>query len=521
MSSASSNFISLILKALFSLISIVLICSSSSNAQKLYNESDISRNLVAAGKNKSELLKAVSYFKKDKDPLKLEALYFLIANMDIHLSADYVWINRSHVEVNVDELKFPNYIAFRQAINEMKSRDEIVLPKEKYSTDLETISANILIDNIDNAFKAWKSSTYRNISFKNFCEYILPYRVTIEPLQNWRSSYSSKYKWISDSLKSNSIQSVLAYVGSDHKSWWNNTYNNNIREEPLPRLGGLQLLFRMTGACEDIAALQVFTLRSQGIPASYNFVPFWATSTGGHFLNSVFDEKMQHIKFDATSSPSVVDLTREPGKVIRVTYSKQPHILASIEKKDSIPSGFMQANNYLDVTDEYWETQTVQFKVPVSNPAIKIAYACVFNGGVWQPIWWGRIDRGTVAFNKMSKGAVYLPAYYSGGEVLPAGYPKGIGYSGEIELRPDLENKRSIILQEQEKYLKFRPDKLYSLYYWDKEWKLVQEKVATGNTKVLTFDEVPSNALLLLIPEYSQGKERPFMIMKDGKRYWW
>jgi len=29
------------------------------------------------------------------------------------------------------------------------------------------------------------------------------------------------------------------------------------------------------------------------------------------------------------------------------------------------------------------------------------------------------------------------------------------------------------------------------------------------------------NALLRLIPEYSEQKERPFIILADGTRYWW
>jgi hypothetical protein len=32
---------------------------------------------------------------------------------------------------------------------------------------------------------------------------------------------------------------------------------------------------------------------------------------------------------------------------------------------------------------------------------------------------------------------------------------------------------------------------------------------------------VPANALLLLIPEYSQRKERPFIMLDNGERVWW
>jgi len=58
------------------------------------------------------------------------------------------------------------------------------------------------------------------------------------------------------------------------------------------------------------------------------------------------------------------------------------------------------------------------------------------------------------------------------------------------------------------------------LYYCDNKWKLTGEKTATANTKELMFEYVPYNALYLLIPEY-QPERSPFMIMEDGKRFWW
>ena len=71
-----------------------------------------------------------------------------------------------------------------------------------------------------------------------------------------------------------------------------------IEDEPLSRLSALQLLFRKRGACEDIAALQVFSLRSQGIPAAYDVIPWWATSMGSHFVNTVFNDETYQIGYD-------------------------------------------------------------------------------------------------------------------------------------------------------------------------------------------------------------------------------
>ena len=76
-------------------------------------------------------------------------------------------------------------------------------------------------------------------------------------------------------------------------------------------------------------------------------------------------------------------------------------------------------------------------------------------------------------------------------------------------------------IKEQDYYLKFRPQKEYELFYWDKNWVSLGKQVTGIETRELMFRDVPMNALLRLIPEYSEQKERPFIILADGTRYWW
>jgi len=120
----------------------------------------------------------------------------------------------------------------------------------------------------------------------------------------------------------------------------------------------------------------------------------------------------------------------------------------------------------------------------------------------------------------MSKGVVYLPAYYKDKKLMPAGYPLAEGYHHEMSLAPDLNKRISIVLKQESGYLTFKPGKRYKLYYWDNRWQFISQQVANLSTSELLFSNVPKNSLLLLLPEYSQKKERPFMITDDGKRNW-
>jgi hypothetical protein len=484
---------------------------------------NVEATLKKAGKNREELEKVITYCRKTEDRLKLKAAYFLIANMDIHYSMDYYWEDISGKRVAFSELNYPNLNAAIAGFAKVKAANHGMRPHPYKSEDLTAIKADFLIQNIDHAFSEWRNAAdYRNIPFEDFCEYLLPYRVSVEPLQPWRQTYSKEFSWITDKYKTNGLAGSLTYVSTDFRSWFANTFSWGQSKEPLPRLGAGQLLFRKKGPCEDIADLVVFAMRSQGIPAAANYVPYWATSTSSHFMNSVFDGKMLPVAFDAIGKPPVNNiLAREPSKVLRLTYSKQPGTIAGKENINNIPPGFMRTLNYIDVTKQFWTTGDLNCKLfTMANPP-KYTYVCVFNGLAWQPTWWAETNNNNPVFKNMAKGVVFLPVYYVNGRIKPAGYPVAEGYHHELILSPDTVHKQVINIKEENKYLAFQPGKSYKLFYWNNSWKLLAKKTAGINIHELSFINMPRNALFLLLPEYSEKKERPFMVMDDGKVKWW
>ena len=504
---------------------LITACSSAGNQYPDKVES----NLQKAGTNRPELEKAIMHFKDIGDSLKLKAAYFLIGNMDIHYSENYYWQDSKEKRIPFNEFDYPDFASAVAAMDSIKKAEGRLTFKDTILQDLTTLSGQYLIDNINFAVDHWKVSKFKDIPFNDFCEYILPYRVTTEPIQNWRQEYHKRYQWLSDSLENKPLKQVLIYTALDYQRWFDFNIGRENRHEPLPRLDAKQLLFRKKGACEDVASLQVFTLRSQSIPVSYNMVAFWGTSYGRHFMNTVFDQKMNPIEYDATKGEITGGrLDREPAKVVRYTYSRQPDALATQEEIHNIPPCFLQKPNIIDITPANWECSDLALPLfPITETqdkqakAIPVVYACMFSMASWQVAWWGKAHNDTVSFSNMPDGTVILPMYYQRKRLVPAGYPFANGYNKKLLLKPDTIRKRNVTIEEQDRYLKFRPGKKYRLYYWDKNWKLIAEKTASVSSVRLTFDQVPLNALLRLVPEYSEGKERPFIISKDGTRYWW
>src|SRR5690606_19802087 len=60
--------------------------------------------------------------------------------------------------------------------------------------DIRHIKAAYLIEQIDDAFSVWESTTWgKHYDFNVFCEYVLPYRLTNEKRTSWRKAVRSLY----------------------------------------------------------------------------------------------------------------------------------------------------------------------------------------------------------------------------------------------------------------------------------------------------------------------------------------
>lgn len=440
--------------------------------------------------------------------------------MDIHYTKTYYWETSDGKKIDFTEFDYADFKKATIAIDSLRKKYKGLHFKDTILCDIHEMKGDYLIKHVDRSVNTWRTSPYRDIPFEDFCEYILPYRVTIEEISDWLTIYQSKYKWLGDSLKRRSMADILDYLTIDFKEWFNFTFGE-VRNEPLSRLSAMQLLFRKKGECEDIAALETFILRSQSIPAAYVSIPCWGTSFGAHFGNTVFNKEMQPLRFDVTrSSETDYGLEREPAKVLRYTYSRQPQTLVEQNINTEIPEGHLLQSNYLDITHEYWQTTDVTIALHKGMDSLKVMYAGIFNLGAWNAVWWGRCINDSVTFTNMPCGLVILPLRFQNGELSPAGYPIINGYNHLLHLIPDFTQRRTVTIKEQEYYLRFRPNRTYELFYWDNGWISVGKKMVKVDKEQLEFSNVPLNALLILIPEYSESKERPFIIMANGTRHW-
>lgn len=394
--------------------------------------------LKMAGENKAELEKVLEYYSQNEgDSLKLKAAEFLIENMHVHFSyKSQVWED-FQMELEVLYNNEAVYEKLEQKLEELYNKYGSSLSSDlTYISDLQTISADFLINNIEKAFENWEGPYTSHLSFEDFCEYLLPYRAGREPLADWRKEFQENF-----------IPSLYARFPEGTDSISAKYLCNLIKTYPhgnLSTVGGklpdynahILSIMRM-GSCKHYCAQATLASRYLGIPVSLDFTPQWATRSLGHEWNALIQKNGKPLSFGIGDNCELGEHIefipdRVPPKVYRQTFSKQKESLAMIRGKENIPPS-LSSPCMKDVTNEYYDCVDVQvrfdFKAPEKN---KFAYLAVFDNVKWVPVAWAKVNDDKACFKNMNRNILYMPGYYHNNRFIPAASPLIVDSLGNI-----------------------------------------------------------------------------------------
>ncbi len=488
--------------------------------------------LKQAGKNKTEIKKTIIYFQNKGDSLQLDALYYLIENMDPHSYAEIAWYDSNDVEINLDVLAYNNYQEMISAIDSMESdKGELHWKlKEKYP-DLEEISSDLLIENIELAFEAWKNKPWsRSYSYNIFKEYILPYRGSNEPLESWRPYFLERYKDLADMVDDpHDPVSVSNYINEDIKSLIG--FDPRFYCHPTDQ-GLTEMITNGLGRCEDMTNFAIYALRANGLPITSDYTPHWADTGNNHAWNSILLPDGKAIPFmGSEANPGEYNLRHRMAKAYRKTFTLQKNNLAFLLKeKEKVPP-WLSGKNYNDVTEYYTVTNDVQINLENPVPdSIRFIYLSVFNDGKWKAIHWAHIEEDQSAlFTDMGVDICYLPTFYIKKDLVPAGDPFILEKNGDLyylngdDNRINLElisvTKKVFKQATENKEISFlETGKQYELFYWDEEWKT--QGCLIADDQPLLFEDMPIGHLYWLVQKDSRKDERIFTY-ENGVQIWW
>lgn len=374
----------------------------------LHSPDKIEQVLLSAGPNRSNLVKVLDHYSLyPQDSLKLKAAKFLIANMPGKVSSYGQRVDEFHHFIDsvyqIKQVEYDIPDIYKTFLADAQYQDKKIL----ISQDLETISSDYLIKNIEDAFEVWQKPWASHLSLEDFCEYILPYRVQDELLESWRPIYKQKFAdLLTDTVRT--AKDACTLINNNLIGLPIHIAHSTIRPSAMRPSSLLNIKF---GICDDYAMYAVLAMRGLGIPVAIESVPHWGKSKGGHVFNVVYNNDGQFLDFaGAEQNPGehLVRFKKDIPKVYRQMFGYQSESLAMIHGDEPIPEIFMNPC-IKDVTANYpfINATDLVLSLPEAYPSNKYAYLCVFDRNGWFPIAWGKVKNRKAYFLQIGTGIVY------------------------------------------------------------------------------------------------------------------
>lgn len=378
-----------------------------------------------AGDNRIELEKVLEHYQDSG--LKYDAACFLIENMPYYYS---------YAGAEIDSLKKAQATYFYQGYITSQLREKWTrfsyrsLPKVY---DSHVITAEYLIENIDLAFSAWKESPWKNnITFDEFCEWILPYRLGDEQLESWRGILYQKYRGVLDSLYRGNI--VLMAADSLMKFIHKNSGEKYFDELSIPHLGALFLDKHCVGTCRENCDLVVYAFRAMGIPVTTDF-PLTGPDAGRgiHTWNVLKGDSSVYPFEYGVSIPS--EIVNRKGKVYRQCFGIQDEKFPRIRQEAEVPTVFK--NPFLkEVTTDYFGENMLEVQIDEKKCG-KYVYSGVFSFEGWIPVDIASFQNGKAMIKNIEPEIIFVPLASKNGKLSTVGYPFWLTDKGMRSFRPE------------------------------------------------------------------------------------
>lgn len=407
-------------------------------------EGRLEKALYMAGENKVELFKVLEHYKQSpEDSLKLKAASFLIENMPGHGSAWSESIDSFRQRVNAsDSLVWMNLQD--EWWNQLHENNHPV-----FHPDVEYLSADFLIRNIDKAFDVWDESPWKaDVDFDAFCRYILPYRFEQELLADgWRDSLYNEFHFLVEDVKS--VKTAYEIV---HDTVWKRLLSSYSF---FPHsLDVVAIRHLKQAACNQRSLMLGSVMRALGIPAAMDCVQHWANyGHNGHAWVSLVTREGTYSIYEDEWEAKINN--RIDATIVKVNYeiAEDYPLPAHFKKRYSKiwRSTFEHQDNGMDdspftvdVSAAYGLDGEITLR---TDEKISDAYLCGFstkNG--WEPICRGKVEDNRCTFSALGDSVVYLVMGRVDNKLVPLENPVLLANHETIMLHPDKSKLREVKL---------------------------------------------------------------------------
>lgn len=462
----------------FLLCASLFACDFTSNT----DERMLSYALEHAGDNRKELEYVIEHFKGDS--LKKEAACFLVRNMVYHFGFD----------------------------------------KRNKIPDITSITSDYLINNIELAFQVWPKPWNKNISFDDFCRYILPYRSLHELPSSLRGMLMNIYLPILDSLQVDNTYDAVMIMQKILKT-------KVAYHEVIPKYYPTAEEIHATGLgrCDGMVMYGVNMMRAVGIPAVVEHT-IWTRRNNEHYWCAFLNDNGKFLPFaPENEGPDslIYNLTRPfltPAKIYRYGFAPfKPVILKSSDEYRT----FLKNPLLTAVTEQYLPPVTdihTSCDFPIRSEIAPI-YLCTYNNKKWRPFAISERIGKQCVFSKIVGDDVFIIAEYDKEkhELLRfITYPFHVSTNGIItKIKPDHTQLESIIINSNNPHQQKVPN---TIQFWEQEQQCFKSKHFLVDTLPdgIIIRDIPKGSLLKGMISWpgKAAEDRIFLVDNDTiKRY--
>lgn len=350
------------------------------------------------------------------DTLKHQAALFLEKYAAFHYGVGRHIVDSLGRRSRLTPKRFPNDSVYRAYLDNHHYRNEISRPV----LDADTITDKFLIENIDLAFDAWRKPWAKNISFNDFCQYILPYRNGDEELSRWRPRFKQEYEHlITDSMMSQkNIRDIAEFLMRQiRKKVGYGTRFNGLIQGFLTPAETEQLGHVECKACANYAAM---VMRACGIPCEV-IEMHWRFTEVPH-SSVLFPKTANNPRAFRLTIGDTLIIMGEPKDSMAAwrtwayTYPCNDQLLKMAESKD-VPRAFALPVFRKDVTALTSKTFNLTLPVPDSLKHKAWLFLCRFHNWKWYAIREGQVTGDKAQFTNVTIRQLYRLGFYTGDSI--------------------------------------------------------------------------------------------------------
>jgi len=410
--------------------------------------------------------------------------------------------------------------------------------------DVKTLDKEYLFNNtelsISNSIRRLNDAVF---TVDQFLNYILPYRLRHEKLENWKELGFNKFKALYD----NDIFIHSKNINDELKK----TFTYSGRSKANRKFS--DLINDCYGGCNEMSDLAAFSMRANGIPVAVDFAK-WSNIIGNHQWNSLITKNnnipFMGIETDPIIGNNIFTITgnyKKFAKVYRKSFKKYESKFQEFNPKKLINS-----LNYIDVTKEYCpDCKDIFIKFPNESVNNEVFFLCVYEVNGWIPVDYAFGKKNTLTFKDVCPNNIFALKKRVNNKLEYFKTPFTFNQSGEVSfvktdqketgnlnLTFDNSNYRELIKMFNEIGLpategiqdsilqynytaKVINGNSYKLFYWNNEWIYYDEQIAQNGS--IKFIDIPKNALYKLedINDSKSTRNRCFTTDKNNKQFWW